>query len=89
MAEKIYPMEDCRPHAIPRAVVFTATQVSGPGHRVIGVAVPVDQLLRLAEAIRKCGPEETLGHAFWHYENPGRPLPCSTCVCRRKEASDV
>ena len=63
------------------------TLVHGKGTRVEVVAVPIDLILRVADAYRGClsnphhlHPGESphkAGHATWHADNPDSPIPCT------------
>jgi hypothetical protein len=60
----------------PNTIRFEGTVKLGGGMAQIGVEVPPETILALAEALKH---NAHVGHAVWHVNNPGREMPCSSC----------
>jgi len=70
-----------RLRAAPDASHYEYDQVvqRGRGRQIVGIPVPRDVLLGIADALAGAVDADDAGHRFWHRDNPDSPRPCSTC----------
>lgn len=58
-------------------VLFKAYRPHGRGQQTIEIAVPYEDIERIANALRQL-PRQHGAHAIWHVTND-RPIPCDSC----------
>lgn len=59
-------------------VRFEGAVPHGRGSMDVGLALPVQDVIRLAKCLEAAGAH-LVGHAVYHYQRPELPMPCPQC----------